>query len=146
MNDLTDTKKVINETCKRFGVEILFTFGSRAKEVYGLVEGSGPLDRTASSDVDIGIKMRPAPPLSVQEKVQLSMALEDILGVNRVDLCLLEEVDPFVAANIIRGERLYCDDPYRADEYELYILRRAGDFAFLERERLDLIFGESRGD
>jgi len=146
MNDLTDIKRVIDETCKRFGVEILYTFGSRAREIYRLVEGERLLDRTATSDVDIGIKTRPATTLSVHEKVQLSMALEDILGVDRVDLCLLEEVDPFVAANIIRGERLYCDDPYRADEYELYVLRRAGDLAFLERERLSLIFGESRGD
>jgi len=146
MNGLTDIKRVIDETCKRFGVEILFTFGSRAKEIYRLVKGERPLDRTATSDVDIGIKTRPSTALSVREKVQLGMALEDILGVNRVDLCLLNEVDPFVAVNIIRGERLYCDDSYRADEYELYILRRAGDLAFLERERLNLIFGESRGD
>lgn len=146
MNGLSDIKREIAETCKRFGVEILIAFGSRAKEVYGLVEGVRSLDRTAASDIDIGIKTGSSTDLSVKEKVQLSIALEDILRVDGVDLCLLDEVDPFVAANIVRGERLYCDDPHRADEYELYVLRRAGDLAFLERERLHLIFGESGGD
>ncbi len=146
MNDLNGTKKGINETCKRFGVEMLFVFGSRAKEVHGLVEEGRSLDRTVASDVDIGIKTSRPTSLSVKQKVQLSVVLEDLLGVNRVDLCLLDEVDPFVAANIVRGERLYCDDPYHADEYELFVLRRAGDLVFLERERLRLIFDEPRGD
>ncbi len=37
------------------------------------------------------------------------------------------------------GERLYCQDKHRADEFELYVLRRAGDVAPLERERLSII-------
>ena len=54
----------------------------------------------------------------------------------------LAEADPFLAANIIRGERLYALDPDEADEYELYVLRRAGDLAELERERMALILHE----
>ena len=57
---------------------------------------------------------------------------------------LLSEADPFLSANIVRGERLFCRDPYAADEYELYILRRAGDLAPLEKERLGLIFAKER--
>ena len=36
-----------------------------------------------------------------------------------------------------------CRDDYLDDEYELYILRRAGDLAPMERERLSLIFKEA---
>ncbi len=71
------------------------------------------------------------------------MEMEDLFEVDRVDLVILTEADPFLAANIIRGERLFCEDDYIADEFELYILRRAGDLAPLEKERLNLIFGES---
>ena len=80
--------------------------------------------------------------LTVKEKVDLASALEDFFAVNRVDLVVIPEADPFLAANIIRGERIYCRDEHRADEYELYILRRAGDLAPLERERISLIRGE----
>ena len=74
--------------------------------------------------------------------MELSQELEDFFNVPRVDLLVIPEVDPFVAANIIRGERLYCRDQYLADEYELFILRRAGDLLPLERERLALIMEE----
>jgi hypothetical protein len=69
----------------------------------------------------------------------LSIAFEDLFSVARVDLLNIPEVDPFLAANIIRGERLYCRDEYEGDEYELYILRRAGDLAPFEKERIALI-------
>ena len=70
------------------------------------------------------------------------MALEDLLGVTRVDLVVLAEAGAFLAANAIRGERLYARDTYQADEYDLYVLRRAGDLAPLERERQALILGK----
>jgi len=71
----------------------------------------------------------------------MAVELEDLFDAPRVDLVLLHEADPFLAANIVRGERLYVKDEHDADEYDLYILRRAGDCAPLERERLALIEG-----
>ena len=35
-------------------------------------------------------------------------------------------------------------DSYEADEYDLYVLRRAGDLAPHERERIALILGDAR--
>ena len=70
------------------------------------------------------------------------MALEDLFLVSRVDLVIITETDPFLAANIIRGERLFSRNAYLADEYDLYVLRRAGDLVPLERERIALIMGE----
>jgi uncharacterized protein len=78
-------------------------------------------------------------PLPVKEKAALAVELEDLFSVGRVDLVVLPEAAPFLAANIIRGERLYAADEYLADEYDLYILRRAGDLAPLEEERLALL-------
>jgi uncharacterized protein len=68
--------------------------------------------------------------------------LEEFFGGLRVDLVCLSEADPFAAAEIIRGERLFVSDGHEADEYELYILRRAGDLAPLERKRMALVLGE----
>jgi len=95
------------------------------------------------ADADIGVKVARDHKLSVADKVRLTMALEEMLSAPRVDLVLLRDADPFLAANIIRGERLLVRDRYLADEYELYILRRAGDLAPLERERLALILGKT---
>lgn len=59
------------DLCRRFRVDILYVFGSRAGEVR-------------------------------------DWALEDLFEVERVDLVSLRDADPFLAANIIRGERLLC--------------------------------------
>ena len=125
---------------EEFELHIICAFGSRAKEVCEWIRGNVQgLDVPFSSDLDIGVKPAPSKTLSIKEKVAVSMKLEELFSVHNVDLLVIPEVDPFLAANIIRGERLYCKDAYEADEYDLYILRRAGDLIPLERERISLI-------
>ena len=129
--------------CQQLEVVSLYVFGSRATEVREWLQGLRACLPPGPADVDVGVKMGGIAS-SVYTKVRLAIALEDFLGVNRVDLACLDETDPFLAANIVRGERLYARDDYWADEYELYVLRRAGDLAPLERERMALILGKDR--
>jgi uncharacterized protein len=131
------------ELCQQYSIDILYVFGSRAKEVKAMFDLNLPALPDSDSDVDIGIKPSKNVKLSSRKIVELMQALEDLLGVPRVDLVILPEANPFLAVNIIRGERLYAQDEYLADEYDLYILRRAGDLAFLERERLSLILDKT---
>jgi hypothetical protein len=125
--------------CNEFQVDILYAFGSRAGEVKEWLEGNHSNLPPDTADVDMGVRAVRGAWFSVHDKVRLALALEDLLGVTRVDLVCFADADPFVATNIVRGERLYACDAYEADEYELYILRRAGDLAPLERERIALI-------
>ena len=136
--------KQLKEICERHHVEIMYAFGSRCLEVMRYITGKGSMDKNNPSDVDIGIKPSKGYLISVRDKVKLAIEIEDLLSVGRVDLVVLSEADPFLAANIIRGQRLFCENSYIADEYELYILRRAGDLAPLERERLNLILGKAK--
>jgi predicted nucleotidyltransferase len=135
--------EVLSRVCETFHVATLYFFGSRAGEVRAWLEEGSALG-PGPSDVDVGVRPAPGATLSVEEKVRLAMALEDVWDVGRVDVVCLPEADPFVAANVIRGERLYARDDYEADEYDLYVLRRAGDLAPLERERIALILGRGR--
>jgi predicted nucleotidyltransferase len=130
------------ELCRQFEIDILYVFGSRALEVVDWLANDQAVLAPGPADVDVGVK--PSKPFTVHDKVQVAIALEDFLGVSRVDLVSLPEADPFLAANIIRGERLCARDTYLADEYDLYILRRAGDLAPLERERMALILRENQ--
>jgi predicted nucleotidyltransferase len=125
--------------CEKHGIDILFAFGSRAEEVSRRLAGEEPVAQRQTSDLDIGVLPLGGRAMPVREKAALAIELEELFGVARADLVLLTEADPFLAANIIRGELLYCADRRRADEYELYVLRRAGDLAPLERERLSLL-------
>lgn len=137
---MKERKENLNEIAVKFDLDIIYTFGSHAKEVLEWIEGKVSTFSVAPlSDVDIGVKPSLKIGFSVKEKVHLASALEDLFEVNRVDLVVIPEADPFLAANIIRGERIYSKDEHEADEYDLYILRRAGDLVPLERERIDLI-------
>jgi predicted nucleotidyltransferase len=133
----------LKQICQHFGVHTLYAFGSQAKKIRNLVEGNQddlPLD---SSDVDIGVRALSGGKFPVTGKVNLALALEDLFGCKRVDLVSLSDADPFLAAEVIRGERLFTHNEYEADEYELYVLRRAWDLAPLERERMALVLGET---
>jgi uncharacterized protein len=125
--------------CEKHGIDLLFAFGSRAEEISRRLAGEEPVLPRQRSDLDIGILPLGGRAMPVREKAALAIEMEELFGVARADLVLLTEADPFLAANIIRGELLYCADRGRADEYELYVLRRAGDLAPLERERLSLL-------
>ena len=127
--------------CRDHHVEMLYAFGSRAKQAMSLAAGSSSIHASPDSDLDIGVKVSVNGRADVREKSLMALELEELFEAPRVDLVFLHEADPFVAANVIRGERLFAVDTHDADEYELYVLRRAGDCAPLERERLALIEG-----
>ena len=113
-----EQKAGLVQIAEEFNLNAIYVFGSEAKQVVRWMEGDKPgISVQPQSDVDIGVKPSIGRALTVKEKVDL-------------------------AANIIRGGRIYCRDEHRTNEYELYILRRAGDLTPLERERISLIMGE----
>jgi uncharacterized protein len=130
-------KDALIALCQKFGIDILYVFGSRAQTIYEWVNDDTLELVSHPSDVDVGIKA--SHPLTVHDKVKIALALEDLFGVSRVDLVSLADADPFLAVNVIRGNRLFVSDSYAADEYDLYVMRRAGDLAPFERERIEMI-------
>lgn len=128
------------EIARRHGVVDLYVFGSRAPWIAGRLGGaplSGP--EPSDSDVDIGVRPRRDDRLDAEARVTLTLALEEFLCVDRVDLVVLPEVGAFLALAAVSGELLYCDDATDQAEYELFVLRQAGDLLPLERERRELI-------
>lgn len=132
--------KKIQELAERVPVSALYVFGSRAPEIKSLVEGRDEERMASEADVDIGVQPEFGQRLTAEDRVEIVLFLEKLLGVKRVDLVVLPEAGPFLALDIIRGELLYCRDLDQQAEDELYVLRRAGDLAFFEKQRRELIF------
>jgi len=103
----------------------LYLFGSRGRH-----------EETERSDVDVGVLFRQQE--SLRDLLLLEDALERRLGLP-VDLIDAGRASAFLALDVIRGERLFCSDPDRCDEFELYVMRRAGDLAPFEKERRQLL-------
>jgi len=131
----------LKKICERFDLTALYAFGSRAKEAAAWSEGRIERMPESESDIDIGVKTRDIR-LPADRKAALAAALEDSFSCGRVDLVFFDETGPFLALDIIRGERLCATNESEADEFDLFVMRRAGDLMPLERERAALVLGE----
>ena len=123
----------------------LYVFGSRTAEIAALVRGGAIKPEFPHSDIDIGVYPKKGKRLSGQDRVEIALELEDIFSADRVDVVILPEAETFLALDVVRGELIYCDDPYEEAEYQLYILRKAADLAPFARERWATILKGSAG-
>jgi predicted nucleotidyltransferase len=135
-------RQALEQLCKKYYISTLYSFGSRLEAVREWMDQKRPEFVPSQSDIDIGVKASPGRTFSIDEKVKLAEELEKLFGSGPVELVFLSEADPFLAAEIIRGERFFAQNEHEADEYDLYVLRRAGDLAPLERERMAIVLGE----
>lgn len=108
----------------------VYLFGSRTKG-----------DAHPRSDVDLAVLFDE--PRSLADLVDLELRFEDAVG-TKVDLVDLGKARPFLALDVIRGERLYARSSKRCDEFDLYVLRRAGDLLPFERERRRILLDPER--
>jgi predicted nucleotidyltransferase len=118
-----------------FDLAAVYVFGSRAGEIVASASGTAPSGERSESDVDIGVQPERGSSLSARQRVQLALKMEEMFKVSRVDLVILPEANAFLAADIVRGELLYCCDSVQEAKLQLYYLRRAGDLAPFLRER-----------
>lgn len=127
--------KKIASLAHEYDLIAIYAFGSRAEEALAYVQGGDVPATPAESDLDIGILPHRNKHLSIDDKVLIGLELEKLFNVTRVDVVVLPEAPPFLALEIIRGELLHATDSVKEAEYELFVLRRAGDLAPWERER-----------
>jgi uncharacterized protein len=132
----------LEQIARRYRVAEIYAFGSRAKEVAARLREEKQYPDHAESDVDMGVRIEAGASLGPSGRVKLALEIEDLLEVSRVDLVVLQEADPFLAVEIIRGELVYAEDLDRQARYELYILRRAGDLLPFKKERIRMIMEE----
>jgi predicted nucleotidyltransferase len=106
-------------------VRAVWVFGSRIRD-----------DARPDSDLDLGVLF--ASPQPLEAVLRLEDALEQAAHL-KVQLVDAARTGAFIALEIVRGERIYCRDSRAADEFELYVLRRAGDLLPFERERVRML-------
>ena len=95
----------------------------------------GAFDPAHPSDLDLGALPAIGQLWDAADRVALVDALERVFAARRVDLVVLPEAPVLLALAAVSGELLYVQDRHREAEYQLYVLRRAGDLAPFERER-----------
>ncbi|GAB4581828.1 MAG: hypothetical protein Fur0022_45790 [Anaerolineales bacterium] len=124
---------------EKYKLVAIYSFGSRAKEMWERVNDLSVEVEFPDSDLDIGVLPETNSRLDLDGKVNLALALEEAFNVSRVDLIVLPEARPFLALDVVRGELLYVSNKDAESEYQLYVLRRAGDLAPLQQERMRMV-------
>jgi predicted nucleotidyltransferase len=137
-----DYKRRISAFARCNGLEIIYAFGSRAKEILARIQGKTPHSAHPRSDLDLGIK--PVRPLSVKEKVRIAIFFEDLFDISRVDVVSLPEAPASLGGEIVSGELLYAANEKNEADCQLYHMRRAADLLPFERERARMIMGASK--
>jgi predicted nucleotidyltransferase len=132
-------KGKIRKIASQYRLQIIYAFGSRAKEVFDMMEGRISHLSSRPSDLDIGVK--PEKPLTVEEKVEIAIFFEDLFDLPRVDVVVLPEAPILLAFQIVTGEILYRQDHTFEAEYQLYIMRRAAELIPYERIKQKMIMG-----
>jgi hypothetical protein len=121
--------------CRSSGLIAVFAFGSRGDEIQQRLSGIDPEIENPASDLDLGVLADRDVDFDVMRIVDFSCAVEDLFGVPRADIVDLRKAPPYLALDAIRGHRIFCADDFEASVFELFVLRRAGDLAYHERER-----------
>lgn len=137
---MKEIKEQVKDIASQYGLQIIYAFGSRAKEALDMVEGRIEQVSSEPSDLDIGVK--PEKLLTVEEKVKIAILFEDLFEVSRVDLIVLPEAPVFLALEIVTGEVLYRQDSTYEAEYQLYIMRMAADLLPYEQVKQRMIMGD----
>jgi len=123
-----------------YRLEVMYAFGSRSKEIARRLQGAESPPES-QSDVDIGVQPFRGEHLTARDRVRITLALEELLDLPRVDLVIVPEADPFLAAEVVRGELLWAADLDAEAETQLHYLRRAGDLAPFFRQRWQDLMG-----
>lgn len=138
-NRVTAGDRLTHETIRELVTEAVrddprvlavYLFGSRTRA-----------EEHRASDVDLAVLFEERQ--SLDELLALEGRFQDALG-TEVDLVDLGKASAFLALDVIRGERIYCTDSTRCDEFDLYVLRRAGDLAPFEKERRRVLLDPDR--
>ncbi len=133
-------KEEIRKIAIKYNIQIIYAFGSRAKEALDLVEGRIERFSHRPSDLDIGIKTKNY--LTVDEKVNIAILFEELFDVSRVDIVVLSDAPVFLALDIVMGEIIYVEDFTYEAEYQLYIMRMASELLPYERMKQRMLLGE----
>jgi uncharacterized protein len=125
-------KGTLKKIVEKFGIDLVYLFGSKTDEGRRYLEGE-EIASDPYSDLDIAVAFERLPIETVQVYGRLYREMSDLFDPFRIDLILLHEMNSLFQYEIIKGERIYERDITFADDFEERIMRRAEDLSYKKR-------------
>lgn len=121
---------------KRYGVALIYLFGSQAKKGLDYLYGKFCKIKKGS-DLDIGIVFKKFP-YDVNEKFRiygnLYVDLANLFEPFNIDLIFLQEVNSLLQLEAIKGFAVYVEDEIFQEDYEELVMKKAEDLRFKKKE------------
>ncbi len=132
----------IRRTAEKYGIDLIYLFGSRAKEGARYLAGE-TISIDGFSDLDLAAAFKNIPSEPMRIYGALYREFSDIFEPFNIDLVFLHEMDTLFQYEMIKGVRIYEKSDFLADEFEEMVMKRAEDLAvrksILNREILEAI-------
>ena len=128
------------ETTRRALAEVL----ENEPDVIAAYHFGSTFDGTAHDDSDFDVGVLFCSKVKLRRLVRLEATLDQAIP-HTADLVDARRAGPFVSLDVIRGDRFFCRDEVAADEFDLYVLSRAGDLAYYEFQRREILLGTPIG-
>jgi predicted nucleotidyltransferase len=122
----------ILSVAKRYGIVLIYLFGSQADNGKRYLEGKDVMP-DAFSDLDVAIAFENPPAEAIEIYGILFKEISEIFDPFHIDLVFMHEVNTLFQYEIIKSVRIYAKDEFYADEFEESIMKRAEDLLFKKR-------------
>ncbi|MBM3297617.1 MAG: nucleotidyltransferase domain-containing protein [Candidatus Aminicenantes bacterium] len=135
-------KGEIERTAEKYGIDLVYLFGSRAKEGARYLAGETTgFEGLSDLDLAVGFQNIPSEPTRIYGA--LYREFSEIFEPFNIDLVFLHEMDTLFQYEMIKGVRIYEKCGFPADEFEERIIKKSADLAvkkkILNREILEAI-------
>ncbi|PMP66622.1 MAG: hypothetical protein C0190_05255 [Thermodesulfobacterium geofontis] len=126
----------LKNIAKKYGITLIYLFGSQAKNgVAYLYDRSYRVKKR--SDLDIGVVFKNFP-INAKEKIKIYEELYTDLALLfdpfEIDLIFLQEINPLLQLEAIKGFAIYVEDEIFQEDYEELVMKKAEDLRFKKRE------------
>lgn len=128
----TNRTEALGEICRRYGLGLVYLFGSQAEVGERYLEGDAFLP-VRGSDLDVGVVFINPPDSAVPIYGELYAELSSLLDPFEVDLVFLHEVDSLFRYQVILGELVYAVNEAFQEEFEERVMKEAADLRFKKR-------------
>jgi len=131
MND-KNLKSVLKDLSKKFGIDLIYLFGSQAEKGKSYIEGQR-VTLEGFSDLDVAISFKKPPEHLIRVYGELYMEISEIFDPFHIDLVFIHEMNPLFQYEIIKGIRVYEEDERMVENFEEMVMKKAADLAFKKR-------------
>lgn len=125
-------KKTLKELAEKFGINIIYLFGSQAEKGKKYLDGEEVI-LDSYSDLDIAVSLKNPTQNMIGIYGDLYKKLSEIFDPFHIDLVFIHEMNPLFQYEIIKGVRIYEEDEIEVEEFEELVMKKAADLAFKKR-------------